>query len=90
MANALREALAGMNSGGSERPTGPQEDERGEKEHIGGGELHSVHHHNHKESGKHSVHHISHDGTAKSTMHEAGQGGETCPLCGGSGEAPQE
>ena len=86
MSKDLREALSGMNSSMSDRPTGPQNDDAGEEENIGGGAPVAVHYHDHKESGKHSVHKISGDGNAKSESHSAGQGGDTCPLCGGSGE----
>lgn len=64
----------------------PKEESRG-GEPAGGGEMHSVHHFS--AGGKHHVTKHSKGGVEHSE-HAPGEEEETCPLCGGSGEAPKE
>lgn len=87
LSGGLKDAFENYGKSGEAEPGSQQEPENEKKDTA---DLHSVHHLNHKESGKHSVHHMSHDGTAKSSTHDAGQGGETCPLCGGTGVEPEQ
>lgn len=87
--NALRQALSHMNESSAESAKNPTNGEQEEPAGDRGGRAIATHHHSHEGGGgkgMHSVHHIHEDGTAKSSTHAHGEGGGTCPLCGGTGK----
>lgn len=83
MADPFKEAM------GRAMAPEPKEESRGggDGESGGAGALQSVHHF--AAGGKHHV--VKHGKSGvEHSEHEAGSGGDTCPLCGGSGEAPKD
>lgn len=81
MADGLNEALERLNKSGA--PAGESNAGKDMEEDNESG-IHAVHAHDH--GGKHSIHKIKNDGTAESAVHDDGEGGDECPLCGGTGK----
>jgi hypothetical protein len=82
MADPFKEAM------GRAMEPEPKEEAGGAAAGGKGGEVHSMHHFNGGGGKHHVVKH--HSGGVEHSEHGAGEQEETCPLCGGTGEAPEK